>query len=288
VVKDLSTIHHPLSGLFQYPATREEWDPYKLPEEQVLFFRENGYLSGIKLFNDEVVEHLRQELKDLTDPKHQGNGLFHEFHSNESNNMDEVLFHALGAWRIKPGFHDILWNPAFVMAATQLLGGPIRFWHDQLFVKPAGHGGVVAWHQDYAYWTRTIPIQHLTCWTGLDDSTLENGCVHYVPGSHQWGLLDKPNLAGNMDGVFEFLNAGQKAQFKPIPIELKKGYGTFHHPLLIHGSYANKSERPRRGVVLNVFRDGTISDTDEILMQGTPPIGKGNPVAGQFHPLLGI
>ena len=38
----------------------------------------------------------------------------------------------------------------------------VRLWHDQLFAKPAGHGGCVAWHQDYSYWTRTYPMRHLT------------------------------------------------------------------------------------------------------------------------------
>ena len=43
--------------------------------------------------------------------------------------------HALGAWRITAGFHDLLWNPALTVPASQLLGGPVRFWHDQLFCK---------------------------------------------------------------------------------------------------------------------------------------------------------
>jgi amino acid transporter len=65
------------------------------------------------------------------------------------------LFHALGAWRIAPGFHDILWNQAFTVPASQLLEGPVRFWHDQLFCEPARHSGVVAWHQD-------VSKRHLT------------------------------------------------------------------------------------------------------------------------------
>ena len=105
-------------------------------------------------------------------PGGEGHELFYEYHSNESLDPAKVLFHALGAWRIKPGFHDILWHPAFVVAASQLLGGAVRFWHDQLFCKPAHHGGVVAWHQDYSYWTRTQPLAHLTCWIGLDDASL--------------------------------------------------------------------------------------------------------------------
>jgi ectoine hydroxylase-related dioxygenase (phytanoyl-CoA dioxygenase family) len=221
------------------------------------------------------------------DPSHPEHHLFYEFHSNQSLDKNSVLFHALGAWRITPGFHDILWNPAFVMAAKQLLGDKeVRFWHDQLFCKPAKHGGVVAWHQDYSYWTRTKPMQHLTCWVGLDNATRENGCLHYVPKSHNWGLRDAPNLAGDMEGLMEYLSDEQKDAFKPIPIEMEKGYGTFHHPLLVHGSFQNNSEISRRAFVLNVFADGTLSDTDEALLETVPVIAKGQKMGGQFFPLL--
>jgi len=174
-----------------------------------------------------------------------------------------------------------------VMAASQLLGNrAVRFWHDQLFCKPARHGGVVAWHQDYSYWTRTVPIQHLTCWTGLDDATTENGCLYYVPGSHRWGLLEKPALAGEMEGLLHYMTDEQKAAFQPVPIALKKGYASFHHPLLVHGSYENRSAQQRRAFVLNVFADGTLSNTDAVLLEGVPPIPRGEKMEGPFFPLL--
>jgi ectoine hydroxylase-related dioxygenase (phytanoyl-CoA dioxygenase family) len=286
-VVDLSTQHRLVSDLFQWPQTPEEWDQYRLSDEQVSFFKEHGYLTGVKMLNEEQVEALNAELALLFDPKHPGNELFYEYHSNEANSPDAVLFHALGAWRITPGFHDVLWNPAFVMASSQLLGDePVRFWHDQLFCKPARHGGVVAWHQDYSYWTRTVPMAHLTCWVGLDDATTENGCMHYVPNSHRWGLLDKPELAGDMEGINAYLTAEQKAEFKTVPVEMKKGYGSFHHPLLVHGSYENRSERSRRAFVLNVFRDGVQSDSNAPLLEGVPAIPKGQKMEGQFFPLL--
>jgi ectoine hydroxylase-related dioxygenase (phytanoyl-CoA dioxygenase family) len=284
---DLSLVHELATNLFQWPKTSSDWDQYKLSEEQIHFFNENGFLGGIKLLEDSQIEVLRNELEQITDVNHPGHNLYYEFHSNESDNPETILFHALGAWRISNGFHDVLWNPRFLMAAHQLLGNkPVRFWHDQLFVKPPKQGGVVAWHQDYSYWTRTKPLAHLTCWCGLDDSTVENGCVQYIPGSHKWGLLDKPHLAGDLHGIFEFLNEEQKTQFKPVPVETKAGYGIFHHPLTLHGSAENKSNRPRRAYVLNVIADGVYSDTNEALLEGVPAIHKGEKLTGQFFPLL--
>ncbi|WP_297696081.1 phytanoyl-CoA dioxygenase family protein [uncultured Eudoraea sp.] len=286
-VKDLADYHELVSDLFKQPKSREEWDQYRLTDEQVAHFHEYGYLAGIKLLEDDQIEVLRQQLTEVMDPKHPAHHLFYEFHSNESEDSDSVLFHSLGQWRIASGFHDILWNPAFVMAAHQLLENkPVRFWHDQLFYKPAKHGGVVAWHQDYSYWTRTIAMQHLTCWTGLDDATVENGCLYYIPKSHKWGLLDAPSLAGDMNGLMKYLTEEQKKEFKPVAIELKKGFGTFHHPLLVHGSYENNSEMSRRAFVINVFADGTVSNTDDELLVGVPIIPKGHKMQGKFFPLL--
>ncbi|WP_345947648.1 phytanoyl-CoA dioxygenase family protein [Mucilaginibacter sp. PAMB04274] len=284
---DLSEHHQLVSDFFKWPANKEEWEQYKLTQDQIDFFNENGYLSNIKFLEEWQVDQLNDELAAIAEPDHPKHALFYQFFSNASTDENSVLFHALGAWRLTPGFHDILWNPAFVMAASQLLGNKaVRFWHDQLFCKPANHGGVVAWHQDYSYWTRTSPLQHLTCWVALDDATTENGCMYYVPGSQRWGLLEKPELAGEMDGLMEFLTEEQKAAFTPIPIELKRGYGTFHHPLLVHGSYENKSTRSRRAFVLNMFADGTITNSDKELMPGTPPIPKGNKIEGQFFPII--
>lgn len=285
--QDLADIHHAITHLFQVPESKQDLEKYKLTADQVLFYKENGYIAGIDLLDEDQIDKLRTDLNEFIVPDYQPDSKFYEFHSNEAANPSRVLFHALGAWRISDYFHDALWNPAFTKPASQLLGdSAVRFWHDQLFYKPPQHGGVVAWHQDYSYWTRTKPMQHLTCWIGLDDANSDNGCLYYVPKSHKWGLLDKPELAGDMNRIIEFLSPEQKAQFKPIPIPLKKGQATFHHPLLLHGSYENKTDRPRRGMVINVFADGTLSDANEPMLAGTDPIPKGEPMGGKYYPIL--
>jgi ectoine hydroxylase-related dioxygenase (phytanoyl-CoA dioxygenase family) len=282
-VNDLSHHHRPTvegsAGTGSSPAR-------PLSPEELSAFHRDGFVAGIRMLDEDQVELLRSELEPLLDPRHPGAHLFHERHSNESLEPGRVLFHALGAWRISPGFHDLLWNPAILVPASQLLAGSVRFWHDQLFVKPPHLGGVVSWHQDYSYWTRTEPMAHLTCWISLDDVDEENGCPQYVPGSHRWRLLPITGLTGDMDAIREVLTPEERSQFQPVPAVLRRGEATFHHPLVVHGSFRNRSARPRRGVALNFCRDGTRSASDEPLLEGVPAIPRGEPLGGRFFPLL--
>ena len=284
---DLANYSKPIGDLFDAPVSKADWEQYRLTDDQVQFFNANGYLEGVRILTDDQIEQLRTELTVFFEPDHAGQELWYEYHSNESADPDTVLFHSLGAWRISKGFHDLLWHPAFVVPASQLLGGTVRMWHDQLFCKPAKHGGVVAWHQDYSYWTRTTPMAHLTCWIGLDDSNVENGSVHYVPGSHQWPLLPITGLAGDMEAITGVLNDDQWEQFQnPVATNMKAGEAVFHHPLMVHGSFENKTNRPRRATVINVVKDGVQSQTDEPLLKGADVVPIGEPLGGKFYPTL--
>lgn len=280
---DLSTIHGPIGDLF----SDRQRATSRLTDEQLQSYAQNGYVAGIRVLRDSQIAALRAELHEFFAPDHAGRQFWYEYHTNESTQPDTVLFHALGAWRIREAFHDILWHTQITQPASQLLQGSVRFWHDQLFCKPARHGGVVAWHQDFSYWTRTTPMAHLSCWIGLDDSTPDNGCLQYIPGSHRWNLLPRTELAGAMDGIHKVLSDEQWEAFQhPVTIELKAGECAFHHPLMVHGSFENRTDGPRRAVVLNFVRDGVGSASDDPLLEGVPPIPMGQPLSGQFFPLL--
>jgi ectoine hydroxylase-related dioxygenase (phytanoyl-CoA dioxygenase family) len=284
-MNDLSRFHKPIGDLF--PAAKDDTSNWALSAEQVEFFRDHGYIAGIPVLDQDQLEALRVELASLMSAQQAANDLWYEFHSNESSDPNTELFHALGSWRISPAFHDLLWHPAVTVPARQLLGGAPRFWHDQLFCKPAHHGGVVAWHQDYSYWTRTTPIAHLTCWIGLDDSDEQNGCLQYIPRSHRWTLLPITGLAGDMTAIRRVLTDEQWSQLsRPLPIVLKAGECAFHHPLMVHGSLANRTASPRRATVINLVRDGVTAATDEPLLEGVPPLRVGEPLDGAFFPLL--
>ena len=282
-MRDLSLDHQPVTSLFHSDAEAA----VRLTAEQLNNFERDGFVTTSAVLTEPQLQALRAELAELTDPEHDGQELWYEYHANESPDPNTVLFHALGAWRLRPALHDILWHTSITVPAQQLLGGAVRFWHDQLFCKPGEHGGVVAWHQDYSYWTRTAPMAHLTCWIGLDDATVDNGCVHYIPGSHQWDLLPITGLAGDMAAIRDVLSEEQWEQFQnPLPVELKAGECVFHHPLVIHGSFENRTSAPRRAVVLNLVRDGVCSAVDNPLLEGVEVIPSGEPLSGRFYPLL--
>ena len=114
---DLSERHEPVGTLFSGPETTVEREQFGLSAEQVEFYHESGYVAGVNILDDVQVDALCEELQALFDPRHPAAELWYEFNSNESTDPTRVLFHALGAWRISPGFHDILWHRAFAVPA---------------------------------------------------------------------------------------------------------------------------------------------------------------------------
>lgn len=282
--KDYSVFSEPIDATIINSDSSQE---FSLSAAQIADFQTEGFVVGQASISEDYIARLLHDLTDLLTPDHVGKELWHEYHINESTDPDTVLFHALGAWRLRQSFHDLLWHPAITTPAKQLLNASVRFWHDQLFCKPARHGGVVAWHQDYSYWTRSGPMNHLTCWIALENATIENGCIHYIKGSHRWELLPITGLAGGMDSIRNVLSEDQASAFEtPVPIELKAGQIVFHHPLTVHGSFENRTSRSRKATVVNLISDGVTSQTNEPLLSGVPVIPKGEPIQGQFFPLL--
>jgi len=291
---DLSQFHKTLGHLFpDNPISSEEWSSFRLSPDKVQEFQEQGFITKIPLLRAEQVEILRQEYNQFLSPiKHHNHSLFHEFHANESGDPNNVLMHCLGGWRITPGFHDLVFHPKIVAIASQLLGEiPIRLWHDQLFAKPPRHGGCVSWHQDYSYWTRTTPMNHITVHIALDEQTVDNGCLHYIPKSHHWTRNGGPlpivdRNFGDMESVKTILSEDELQNFKPVPMLLKPGEAAFHAALTLHGSFPNRSDSCRRAAVVNYFGDGTRSATDEPLLLGVPALSNGTRLEGQFFPLV--
>lgn len=303
-VVDWSTVHKAVTEtLYSSPS---DWSNFKLSDELVAKFWREGHLTNIPILTPEQCDLILQEYRFYLHGNkcsHPGRDLLYEFHSNQSGDDDNVLVHVLGHWRLTALFHDLVFHPKVVVPCSQLMVEgqlkSVRFWHDQLFAKPPKHGGVVAWHQDYSYWTRTTPQMHVTVHIALDDQTLENGCLQYIPGSHRWNRNGQPlpvldfNFK-DMEGIKTILTKEELENFQLRPALLKKGEASFHHSMAVHGSYANTTEHPRRAAVLNYFADGVISNTDSPMLfpkedqrfHVAANIPKGQKMDGQFYPLV--
>ena len=92
--------------------------------------------------------------------------------------------------------------PDVLDLVSQVLGPDVILWGAHVFCKPAGAGLEIPWHQDGQYWP-IRPLATCTVWIALDDSTPENGCMRYIPGSHRARTIyhhrldERPDLALN-------------------------------------------------------------------------------------------
>ncbi len=273
---------------FPRAPSSEDLKRYELTEEQVAEYRENGFLTGVSVLAAGQVEELARRLELIRKGLREHMDRLYEVEAEYLARPDEVVFHFLGAWLVDPWFHDIIFSPQVTVPVAQLLGvRRVRFWHDQIFYKPPRHPGVVPWHQDYSYWTRATPPNHITINILLDDASTENGCVEYIPGSHRWGLLPKVPFGGDMDAVRESLPGNLRNAFRPVPAVGRAGQASFHHSHTIHGSRRNSANRPRRAVVINYMGPETrCADGTAPLLKGVPLIPEGAIIEGDYFPIV--
>jgi phytanoyl-CoA hydroxylase len=138
-------------------------------------------------------------------------------------------------------------SPKILDVVEDLLGPDIKLYTDQFFMKPPFHGTPQEWHQDSETWKFFAPHDHVTCWIAIDEATVENGCLHYIPGSHKWGYVDGghvPNLVSQL-------------KHREVVVPRRRGYAAFHHSLTLHYTGPNRTPDRRRGVAIHYIRAQT-------------------------------
>ena len=171
----------------------------------------------------------------------------------EKTPYEQSFQQCINLWEDHPGVRPLTFHPRVSEAAAELLGAAaLRVWHDQALYKEAG-GRPTDAHQDQGYW----PIEEadtVTAWIPFDGSTLENGAMGYVPGSHTFGVRKFVNI---FIGTGEDLIAAPEARgVAPVFVEVPRGGVAFHHGLTFHLAMPNRSRRTRRVHTVIYFRDG--------------------------------
>ena len=148
------------------------------------------------------------------------------------------------------GFLNYARNPDILDMVEQLIGPNIALWNSSLFAKPARVGTRTPWHQDGEYWP-IKPLATCSVWIALDDSTIENGCLKFLPGSHGKKELEAHHF-NNADGLSLPLELDKKFidETKAVDIVLEAGQISLHDVFLMHASEPNRSDKPRRAMTL--------------------------------------
>lgn len=133
--------------------------------------------------------------------------------------------------------------------ASAMMGEPAVPQNLQYFNKPAGIGQPTPPHQD-GYYFHLSPCKAVTGWLALEPVDEENGCIHYVRGSHLAGRFrphGRSNVLGFSQGLTDFGTAADTADTVAFPGDA----GTFlmHDAHLIHWAGPNRSpDRSRRAL----------------------------------------
>jgi len=129
----------------------------------------------------------------------------------------------------------------------------IRIWHDQALIKPP-FGNATAWHLDNPYWSFSSP-NSLSIWVALDDATLANGCMWYLPGTHKQARYENVGIGHNQRDLFKVYPEWQHIETQSAACPA--GSVVFHNGLTAHGAGANMTARPRRAMTCAYMPDGS-------------------------------
>ena len=203
-------------------------------------FQRDGFAFPIRVFEATEIDHLRRrteaELLPLWgDPTQETDYTF----------QTHLLF---------PWLDAVVRHEPILAVVSQLLGPDLLLWNSGFVVKPAGDGYFASWHQDLLYWGLE-PHETVTAWLAFTASTVDNGCVRCIPGTHRGGLLPATETFAEDN----MLSRGQAvdlpdADARAVDLVLRPGEISLHHGLTVHGSNPNQTANARIGMTMTYIR----------------------------------
>lgn len=162
----------------------------------------------------------------------------------------------------EPAFREFAEDPAILDMVAQVIGPDIALWNMSFFAKPAKGGKRTPWHQDGEYW----PIQPLatcTVWLAVDAATPENGCLKFIRGSHKDQRLKAHSRTEATDVTLnQELDPSTYDAAEAVDLVLEAGQISLHDVYLLHGSDANHSDKPRRGMTMRFMPTTSLFDRE--------------------------
>ena len=160
------------------------------------------------------------------------------------------------AVKIVPALRNTLTYARCREMAREILGVPVGYVFDHAIYKTPHNQAATAWHQDEAYSARAIALRSVHFWIPLQQATVDNGCMWFVPGSHLGGVLPHHvaahrTVGPNQTPAGATLTTHAVDPTKAVACPLEVGGATLHHPLTLHYAGANQTADYRRAWILH-------------------------------------
>jgi hypothetical protein len=208
--------------------------PTSLSLDQVIRYKQDGFLSPVTVLSVSEAAHYRERFESYE----KANNGWYELSKGQK-------LYLLQTWVAELASHTKVLD-----AVEAVLGSNILVWGSSLFIKEAGQGEFVSWHQDSTYWGLSSP-DVVTAWIALSPATKQSGCMKMMPGSHK---SDQVKHRDTFD-VKNLLTRGQEVvvgvnEDDSVLTELQSGQMSLHHVKIVHASDPNQSDYRRIGVAI--------------------------------------
>ncbi len=233
-----------------------------LTKDQIDFYTKHGFVVIEDFLNEEELMNWREVVFESVEER---NGLKmpgktikldqYDNINNEPEYYSKVFDQFINIWQTNKKMKELIVDQRIGQMAAKLAKVEgLRIWHDQALIKRPW-ANPTSWHIDTPFWS-FFDKRALSIWVALDDVTLENGCLFFIPGSHLQTNFENPGIGKNMDAIFDIYP--QIRSTKPIAAPMKAGSCSFHCGMTIHGAQANMTPGIRRAMTCAFMPDGNL------------------------------
>ena len=222
----------------------------QLTPQQIEFYHREGYLALPSITADQEVRWLRG-IYDRLFARRAGRAEGNQFDlgGSDEEGKEAKLPQILNPVRYAPELAEGLFRANALAIATQLLGEACVAQGEHAIMKPARIGAETPWHQDEAYWNDEMEYDAMSIWIPLQEATLENGCMWFIPGSHKSEVVPHHSI-GHDVRVHGLEMDSPPPQNKAVACPIPAGGCTIHHNRTMHYAGRNTSDQPRRAYIL--------------------------------------
>jgi phytanoyl-CoA hydroxylase len=226
----------------------------RISQKQIDAYRENGFVIIKDFLTAEELEQWRAAVDAAIGARGKERILGRKEKVDDNAYYNNVFVQRVNLWMDNEPIRNLILDPRIGRMAARLAGvDGVRIWHDQALVKQPW-ANPTGWHLDNPYWS-FHSRDAITIWVALDDATLENGCLWFLPGTHKSATFDNVGIGPNIGDLFKVYP--QWREIKAAPAPMKAGSCSFHNALLAHGAGPNFTPGWRRAMTCAYMPDGS-------------------------------